>query len=78
MRKRRFGRRKVCPFKADKALVESLDYKNLDLLKRFVTDRGRIIPRRISGVSAKYQRLLTREIKRARAIAMLPYSAGVD
>jgi len=75
MRKRRPGRRKVCPFLADKNLAAQLDYKNPELLKRFITDRGRIVPRRISGVSAKYQRVLAREIKRARAIALLPYAA---
>ena len=67
---------KVCPFQADKKLAATLDYKNVDLLKRFITDRGKIVPRRISGVSAPYQRKLTREIKRARAIALLPYSLG--
>ena len=75
MQRRRGGRRKVCPFLADKNLVAQLDYKNPELLKRFITDRGRIVPRRISGVSAKYQRALCREIKRARAIALLPYSS---
>ncbi|MGM0574629.1 MAG: 30S ribosomal protein S18 [Myxococcota bacterium] len=73
--RRRGGRRKVCPFLADKKLADQLDYKNPDLLRRFVTDRGRIIPRRISGVSAFYQRKLAREIKRARAIALLPYAS---
>ena len=68
------GRRKVCPFLADKQLAAQLDYKNPELLKRFITDRGRIVPRRISGVSAKYQRRLTREIKRARAVALLPFA----
>jgi len=69
-------RRKVCPFQADKKLAATLDYKNVDLLRRFITDRGKIVPRRISGVSAPFQRKLTREIKRARAIALLPYSLG--
>ena len=75
--KKRSLRRKVCPFQADKNLAAALDYKNVDLLKRFVTDRGKIVPRRITGVSAPFQRKLTREIKRARSIALLPYSAGV-
>lgn len=75
MKRRRGGRRKVCPFLADKSLAKQLDYKNPELLKRFITDRGRIVPRRISGVSAKYQRKLSREIKRARAIALLPYAS---
>ena len=69
-------RRKVCPFQADKKLAATLDYKNVDLLKRFITDRGKIVPRRISGVSAPFQRKLTREIKRARSIALLPFVLG--
>ena len=73
-KKRAAGRRKVCPFLADKQLAAQLDYKNPELLRRFITDRGRIVPRRISGVSAKYQRRLTREIKRARSVALLPYA----
>ena len=72
-RKRLFARRKVCPFLEDKNLVKKLDYKNPEFLRRFIMPNGRIIPRRISGVSAPYQRKLTREIKRARTIAFLPY-----
>ncbi len=75
LEKRKGGRRKVCPFMADPKLVEQLDYKNPEFLRRFITDRGRIVPRRISGVSAFYQRRLARELKRARAIALLPYAA---
>ena len=75
LQKRKSGRRKVCPFQADPKLVEQLDYKNPEFLRRFITDRGRIVPRRISGVSAYYQRRLARELKRARAIALLPYAA---
>jgi len=73
--KRGPGRRKVCPFQADPKLVDQLDYKNPEFLRRFITDRGRIMPRRISGVSAFYQRRLARELKRSRAIALLPYAA---
>lgn len=72
---KRGGRRKVCPFLADPQLREQLDYKNPEVLKRFITDRGRIVPSRISGVSARYQRKLAREIKRARAVALIPYAA---
>lgn len=72
--KRRRSRKKVCPFQADAELAAALDYKNPDLLRRFVTDRGRIMPRRISGVSAFYQRKLTTEIKRSRSIGLLPYA----
>lgn len=74
MKRRRRTRKKVCPFLADKELAAQLNYKNPDLLLRFITDRGRIVPRRISGVSARYQRKLAVEIKRARAIALLPYA----
>lgn len=74
MAKRRFGRRKYCPFTADPKLAANLSYKNPDLLKRFLSDNGKIMPRRISGVTAYYQRRLTREIQRARHLALLPYS----
>ena len=72
-RRRLFARRKVCPFLEDKNLIKKLDHKNPDFLRRFVMPNGRIIPRRISGVSAPYQRKLTLAIKRARALALLPY-----
>ena len=67
-------RRKVCPFQADKTLV--IDYKDVQLLKRFLSPRGKILPSRITGVSARYQRQLARAIKRARHIALLPYQAA--
>jgi small subunit ribosomal protein S18 len=54
--------------------VLHIDYKNYRLLREFVTDRGKIIPRRITGTSAKYQRMLTRAIKLAREIALLPFA----
>lgn len=65
----RFGRKKVCPFLLDKTLL--LDYKNLKVVYRFVTETGRIVPRRVSGVTAKKQRELTKHIKRARNIGFL-------
>jgi len=68
-----FYRRKVCAFCADKKKI--IDYKDVGLLRRFTTDRGRIIPRRISGTCAKHQRRLTRAIKKARVLALLPFSA---
>lgn len=71
---RRFQRRKVCPFLANK--ITYIDYKDAKLLKRFITERGKILPRRITGVSAKYQRMLTTAIKRARIIALLPFRAN--
>lgn len=64
-----FGRRKVCPFTADKTIV--LDYKNIRVLQRFVTETGRIVPRHVTGVSAKHQRKLGRFIKRARNLGIL-------
>jgi small subunit ribosomal protein S18 len=70
---RRFGRRKVCRFTADKSLV--IDYKDPKLLKGFITERGKIVPRRISGNCAKKQRELAVAIKRARHLALLPYLA---
>lgn len=70
-------RRKVCPFSSDAQMAAELDYKNPELLRRFITERGRIVPRRISGVCAFYQRRLAAEIKRARAIGLLPYAAKV-
>lgn len=64
-------RRRVCSFCVDK--VESLDYKETHKLRKYVTERGKILPRRISGNCAKHQRQVTIAIKRARAIALLPY-----
>jgi small subunit ribosomal protein S18 len=72
-RRRRYGRRKVCRFCADKSLT--IDYKDPQTLKYFVTDRGKIIPRRISGNCAKHQRQLTTAIKRARYVALMPFTA---
>ncbi|PWA06714.1 30S ribosomal protein S18 [Pueribacillus theae] len=70
---RRGRRRKVCFFTANN--ITYIDYKDVDLLKRFISERGKILPRRVTGTSAKYQRQLTRAIKRARQMALLPYSA---
>ena len=64
-------RRKVCSFCVDK--VDHIDYKDVAKLRRFVTERGKILPRRISGNCAKHQRQLTLAIKRARQVALLPY-----
>jgi len=65
-------RRKICAFCADKAT--SIDYKDTAKLKRFMTERGKIQPRRTSGVCAKHQRQLAMAIKRARMMALLPYT----
>ena len=70
-RPNRKGRKKVCAFCVEK--VEEIDYKDVAKLKRFVTEKGKIIPRRASGVCAEHQRQLAVAIKRARAIALLPY-----
>ena len=66
-------RRKVCSFCVDK--VEHIDYKDVAKLRRFITERGKILPRRISGTCAKHQRQVTVAIKRARNIALLPFTA---
>lgn len=70
-----FGkRRKACPFTASG--MKSVNYKDINTLSQFVTERGKIIPRRITGVSLRYQRLLTKAIKRARYMALLPFVAS--
>lgn len=68
----RRGKRRICSFCVDK--MESIDYKEIPRLKKYVTERGKILPRRISGNCAKHQRLLTIAIKRARNIALLPFT----
>lgn len=68
-----FKKRKSCPFK--KAGVKAIDYKDVETLKHFITERGKILPRRITGVSHRYQKLLTNAIKRARHMALLPFVA---
>lgn len=65
-------RRKVCYFTANK--IKHIDYKDIDTLKKFISERGKILPRRVTGTSAKYQRMLTIAIKRARQVALLPYT----
>ena len=66
-------RRKVCSFCVDKA--EYIDYKDVAKLRRYTSERAKILPRRVTGTCAKHQRLLTIAIKRARHIALMPYSA---
>jgi len=75
-RKRRpiFHRRKVCRFCVDQKLV--IDHKDVNTLRHFITERGKIIPRRISGNCAKHQRMITVAIKRARNVALLPYTTA--
>ncbi|MGD6804602.1 30S ribosomal protein S18 [Rossellomorea vietnamensis] len=67
-------RRKVCYFTSNG--ITHIDYKDVDLLKKFISERGKILPRRVTGTSAKYQRRLTRAIKRSRTMALLPYVVG--
>jgi small subunit ribosomal protein S18 len=64
-----FFRRRVSPIKPG----EPIDYKDIDLLRRFITERGKILPRRITGLTAKQQRQVTVSIKRARIVALLPF-----
>jgi small subunit ribosomal protein S18 len=73
-RRRSFHRRKVCKFCADSSLV--IDYKDAKMLRYFTSERGKIIPRRISGNCAKHQRKLTLAIKQARNIALLPFTTS--
>jgi small subunit ribosomal protein S18 len=70
----RFGRRKVCAYCVDK--IDHIDYKEAHKLRRFLSERGKIEPRRKTGTCARHQRKLTLAIKRARHIALLPYTAG--
>jgi small subunit ribosomal protein S18 len=69
----RRSRKKVCAFCADK--VTDIDYKDVAKLRKYISERGKILPRRISGNCAKHQRQLTEAIKRARHIALLPYTS---
>ena len=73
VRMRRFSRRRVCPLSVDGA--PEVDYKDLPLLQRYISERGKIIPARLSGVSRKKQRELAAAVKRARYLALLPYIA---
>ncbi len=75
-KKKIYHRRKVCRFCADTSLA--IDYKDSKNLRYFITERGKIIPRRISGTCAKHQRALMRAIKRARTIALLPYVGTLE
>ena len=75
MAPRRGGRkrRKVCYFTSNN--ITKIDYKDVDLLKKFISERGKILPRRVTGTSAKYQRKLTTAIKVSRIMALLPFVA---
>ncbi|MGL5721298.1 MAG: 30S ribosomal protein S18 [Brevinema sp.] len=73
--RRSFFAKKVCKFSTGQIDPATINYKNVDMLKGFVMPSGKIVPRRITGTSAKYQRLLALEIKKARIMALLPFSA---
>lgn len=68
-----FKKRKSCPFKASG--LKAVDYKDVETLEKFITERGKILPRRITGVSHQYQQLLKKAIKQARHVALLPFVA---
>lgn len=72
-KRRGFRKKKVCQFCADK--TETIDYKDVEKLRKYVTDRGKILPKRITGNCALHQREVTTAIKRARIVALLPYTA---
>jgi small subunit ribosomal protein S18 len=69
---RYFRRRKYCRFTAEG--IKEIDYKDINLLKQYITETGKIVPSRITGTKARYQRQLSTAIKRARYLALLPYS----
>lgn len=72
-RNRRRAKRKVCQFCVDKA--EHIDYKDIAKLRRFLSDRSKILPKRVTGTCALHQRQLTEAIKRSRFVALIPYSS---
>ena len=67
------GKTKIFPFKEDSALIKKINYKEYKFLRKFITEQGKIIPAHVTGVSAKYQRLITKEIKKARILSLLPF-----
>ena len=69
------GNNRICPFKEDADLIKKIDYKEYKFLRKFITEQGKIIPAHVTGVSAKYQRLITSEVKKARVLALLPFAA---
>lgn len=73
-RRRRFPRKKLCYFRTCKA--DYVDFKDANLLRRFIAENGKILPRRVTGTSAKFQRLVCTAIKRARYMALLPHSGN--
>lgn len=76
VRKGAMKAKKHCRFTGNPEMIAQLDYKNTHFLKNFLTERGKILPSRISGNSSKYQRRLAEQIKKARTMALLPYTAS--
>ena len=74
-RRGNFRRKKVCQFCAEKAA--GVDYKDVETLKKYVSERGKILPRRITGTCSMHQRDVTKAIKRARTVALLPFDADL-
>lgn len=74
-RKDSYSSRKHCRFCNNPELVKDINYKNAGFLRKFLTERGKILPSRISGNSCRYQRMISKEIKKARTMALLPYCA---
>ena len=70
------SRKKVCQFCADKTLT--VDYKDVETLKKYITERGKILPRRITGTCTMHQRAVTTAVKRARTVALLPFDADLN
>jgi small subunit ribosomal protein S18 len=75
-RRNGYRNQKRCRFTSGEVPVSAIDYKNVTFLRAFLTERGKTLPSRISGNTARYQRLLATEIKKARAMALLPYAGG--
>jgi small subunit ribosomal protein S18 len=73
LKKMKRRKKRVCNFCLDK--MDSIDYKDIGRLKKYITERGKILPRRISGNCAKHQRQMTLAVKRARSIALMPFTA---
>lgn len=69
---RNFRRKRVCKFTAEG--IETIDYKDLNLLKQFIGENGKIVPSRVTGTRARYQRQLSKAVKQARFLALLPYT----
>ena len=72
MIKKRMRRRKVCKFCAEK--IDIIDYKDIDVLRKYISERGKILPKRATGTCATHQREVTRAVKKARMVALLPYT----